>query len=161
MTLDEIIRDAYLPAIKIIGVQDSAKARVQVLAIGLQESRFQWRRQMGNGPARSFWQMERGGGVHGVLNHQTSKAKARRLCAERRVNPDDMSVWTALENDDVLAAGFARLLLLTDPRALQEVTDALGSWDTYLRNWKPGRPHIETWATLHAEARDFVAKAAA
>lgn len=154
MTPAEIIQTAYLPAIAIIGVQDTAKARVQVLAIGLQESRFQFRRQMGNGPAMSFWQMERGGGVRGVLSHATSKARAVTLCAERRVNPDEMSVWLALENDDVLAAGFARLLLLTDPRALPDVSDVVGAWNCYERNWRPGKPKIATWAGNHKQARE-------
>lgn len=153
MTLDEIIQSAYLPAIAIIGVQDTDKARVQMLAIGLQESRFQFRRQMGNGPAMGFWQFERGGGVRGVLAHVASKAKAKRLCDERRVNPDEMSVWQALENDDVLAAGFARLLLLTDPRALPDVSNSVGAWDCYIRNWRPGKPHIATWAGNHKQAR--------
>ncbi len=153
MTPIEIIETAYLPALKIIGVPDSPQGRVQMLAIGLQESRFQWRRQMGNGPAMGFWQFERGGGVRGVLSHVASKAKAKRLCDERRVNPDEMSVWQALENDDVLAAGFARLLLLTDPRALPDVTNMVGAWDTYIRNWRPSKPHIETWAKCHEQAR--------
>jgi hypothetical protein len=47
MTLDKVIRDAYLPAIAIIGVKDSPETRVMILAIGLQESRFEYRRQMG------------------------------------------------------------------------------------------------------------------
>ena len=40
----------------------STAADVLLLAIGLQESRFEHRQQIG-GPARSFWQFERGGGV--------------------------------------------------------------------------------------------------
>ena len=116
ITLAEIIQNAYLPAIAIIGVKDSPEARVQILAMGLQESRFQFRRQMGNGPAMGFWQFERGGGVKGVLQHPASKAKALALCEACGVAPDAMAAWQALENDDVLAAGFARLLLYTDPR---------------------------------------------
>lgn len=160
MTLDEIIQAAYLPAIALIGVQDSDKARVQVLSIGLQESRFQFRRQMGNGPAMGFWQFERGGGVRGVLNHTTSRAKAKQLCLERRVNPDEMSVWLALQNDDVLAAGFARLLLLTDARALPDVSDVVGAWNCYERNWRPGKPHIATWSGNHRQAREALEDAA-
>lgn len=155
-TLAEIIQNAYLPAVAIIGVKDSPEARVQILATGLQESRFQFRRQMGNGPAMGFWQFERGGGVKGVLQHPASRVKAISLCNAREVQPDAYAVWTMLETDDVLAAGFARLLLLTDPRALPAVTDADGAWDCYVRNWRPGKPHRQTWDANHAAARAAV-----
>lgn len=156
MTLDEIIQDAYRPALEIIGVTDTPQARVMILAIGLQESRFTHRRQMGNGPATGFWQFERGGGVKGVLQHPASKAKAAALCKARGVDAEPMAAWAALETDDVLAAGFARLLLLTDPRALPDVSNSVGAWDCYVRNWRPGRPHIETWTKCHQQAREAV-----
>lgn len=149
MTLYEIIDLAYLPAIEIIKVRDSDEARVMILAIGLQESRFEHRRQMGNGPATGFWQFERGGGVKGVLKHPASKTKAALLCKARGVDAEPYAAWAALETDDVLAAGFARLLLLTDPRALPAITDPVGAWDCYTRNWRPGKPHIETWGKFH------------
>lgn len=156
MTLDEIIQDAYRPALEIIGVKDTPQARVMMLAIGLQESRFQYRRQMNSGPATGFWQFERGGGVKGVLNHAASSGKAAALCKARGVAPEPMAVWAQLETDDVLAAGFARLLLLTDPRALPDVSDVVGSWDCYTRNWRPGKPHIDTWAKFHRQAREAI-----
>lgn len=156
MSPHEIIDKAYLPALEIIGVRDTPEARVMILAIGLQESRFEHRRQMGNGPARGFWQFERGGGVRGVLRHATSKAKASKLCQTRNTMDMDMQAWQGLEYDDVLAAGFARLLLLTDPRALPDVSDSVGAWDCYIRNWRPGKPHIETWSKFHRQAREAV-----
>ena len=51
------IPDILDPAAKLLPGMDSAKARVMLLAIGLQESRFEHRRQIG-GPARGFWQFE-------------------------------------------------------------------------------------------------------
>ena len=156
MTLDDIITKAYLPALDIIGVKDSDEARVMMLAIGLQESRFEHRRQMNSGPAMGFWQFERGGGVRGVLRHATSKAKAAKLCQARNTMDMEMQAWQGLQYDDVLAAGFARLLLLTDPRALPDVTDTVGAWDYYIRNWRPGKPHIETWAKCHRQAREVL-----
>ena len=156
ISLITAIEQAYLPALDIIKVKDSPQARVQILSIGLQESRFEYRRQMGNGPAMGYWQFERGGGTRGVLNHLTSAKKALALCEARKVSADPMSVWLALENDDVLAAGFARLLLLTDPRALPELGNTQGAWDCYIRNWRPGKPHPQTWAGFHAQAKEFV-----
>lgn len=156
MTLDQITRDAILPALAIINVPDTPRARVLLLAIGLQESRFEYRRQMGDGPAMGFWQFERGGGVRGVLRHPISKDRALQLCIARGVDPFETAVWEALQTDDVLAAGFARLLLLTDPAALPATDDAATSWAYYLRNWRPGKPHPQTWAKCHAQAREEV-----
>ncbi len=152
MKLADVLELAYLPAIAIIGVKDSPQARVMMLSIGLQESRFQYRRQMGNGPAKSFWQFERGGGVLGVLNHPASKGKAADLCRARGVAPDSMYVWNKMEFDDVLGAGLARLLLLTDPKPLPRIDDTQGAWAYYVNNWRPGKPHIGTWPACHDAA---------
>lgn len=100
--------------------------------------------------------MERGGGVKGVLEHTASKAKAIALCSALAVEPEPMAVWNAMEQDDILGAGFARLLLLTDPRALPEVTNTQGAWDCYVRNWRPGKPHPQTWSGFHHQARELV-----
>lgn len=52
--------------------------------------------------------------------------------------PVATAVHPALEVDDVLAAGFARLLLWTDPHRLPAVGDVEGAWQLYLRTWRPG-----------------------
>src|SRR5699024_5570463 len=95
----------------------SDEARVMLGATALQESGLATRQQYG-GPAHGLWQFERGGGVRGVLNYHTTRAHARSLCAKRHVSPTSLAVYEALPHDDVLAAGFARLYLWTDPRAL-------------------------------------------
>lgn len=156
MTLDEINRTGIQPALQLLGIPSTPRSLVMLLAIGLQESRFTHRRQVNNGPAMGFWQFERGGGVRGVLRHPASKAKALALCAARSVEPAEGVVWAALQADDVLAAGFARLLLLTDPAPLPEISDAAGAWAYYERNWRPGKPHPQTWADLHQQAVGFV-----
>lgn len=152
--LKTIDTSAIAPALKIVGF-DNVKARVMLLAIGLQESRFTHRVQMGWGPARGFWQFEKGGGVKGVMKHLTSSARADALCKWRGVAFESDTIWHALAKDDVLAAGFARLLLLTDPRPLPSLDDADGAWAYYLRNWRPGKPHEKTWANFHKQAREF------
>lgn len=149
--LETIIDDAIRPALELLGLRDTPEARVMLLAIGLQESRFEHRRQIG-GPARGFWQFERGGGVVGVLTHAASAQRAAALCAARGVDATPAAVYPALEQDDVLAAGFARLLLLTDPKPLPAVGDVDGAWAYYLRNWRPGKPHPKTWPALYARA---------
>lgn len=129
---------------------DSPEARVMLCAIGLQESRFRHRRQVG-GPARGFWQFERGGGVAGVLNHASSRGPTAAVLALRGVKPAD--AYATLETDDMLACAFARLLLYTDPRPLPAIGDVDGAWDYYIANWRPGKPHRGTWDALYAQAQ--------
>ena len=133
----------------------SNEAHVLLLAIGLQESRFTTRRQI-KGPARGFWQFEKNGGVKGVLTHASSKEHAEQICDFCLVEPDVGLVYRSLETDDVLAAGFARLLLYTDPKPLPEVGDFRGAWDYYIRTWRPGEPHRHTWDQLYAQAMDVL-----
>lgn len=133
------------------GIPDTPEARTLSLAIGLQESRFEHRRQI-RGPARGFWQFERGGGVRGVLRHTASAAQAKRLCAIRGVGTGEYEVHARLEFDDVLACGFARLLLWTDPKPLPDLGDCQAAWDYYFRNWRPGKPHRQTWDALYDRA---------
>lgn len=163
MSLIEITRSAIDPALAILPrAMDTPEARVMLLSIGQQESRFEWRRQLKGGPARGLWQFELGtaasrGGVWGVFLHEASRFWLQQLCAERRVTFHPEHICPALELDDVLAAGLARLLLFTDPQRLPSVTDVDGAWDLYARRtWRPGKPHRQTWDKFHAEARRCV-----
>lgn len=164
MTLDEITKTGINPALKLLPAKmDSREARVMLLAIGLQESRFTARRQLvGNppkpvGPAKSFWQGEQGGGmVVGVRTHAATKAYAAELYKARGVEPNNRAIWDAIENDDVLAAGLARLLLYSDPKALPKLGDADGAWSLYERVWRPGKPHRATWNALYTQALEYV-----
>jgi hypothetical protein len=163
MTLSEIRERAIAPALAMLPARmNSRQAETMLLAIGLQESRFVHRRQMGNGPARSFWQGERGGGmVAGVRTHEQTKAHAAMLYRERGVSPDNNAIWSAIEHDDVLAAGLARLLLWSDPGRLPESDDVEGGWKLYLKTWRPGaydRGTDEQRAELRAKwGRNFAA----
>jgi len=144
---------------------DTLAARVQVYAIGYQESEFEVRRQYNNGPAASFWQFERGGGIVGVITHRSSVGFAREICLSRDVEFESKAIWKAMLEDDVLGAAFARLLLWTDPRPLPSVPDRIVptdaeaslSWQYYERNWRPGQPHPEKWHASYAKALEEVA----
>ena len=135
---------------------DSTEARVLMYAIGLQESRFTHRAQVidggGKGPARGYWQFERGGGVTGVLRHPASRFWANSVCNARNIPAQPLNVWLALETDDVLAAALARLLLFTDPARLPAVGEQADSWSYYMRNWRPGKPHPRTWPECYETA---------
>ncbi|AZS78752.1 hypothetical protein ELS24_10045 [Achromobacter spanius] len=160
MTLSEIIKTGIDPALALLPAKmDTPAARVMLLAIGLQESRFEHRRQLvGNpprptGPAKSFWQAEQGGGmVHGVRLLTATSAAAAALYQARGVPVRDAAIWDAIENDDVLAAGLARLLLWSDPGRLPALGDADAAWALYLRTWHPGKPHPQTWPDLYRQA---------
>lgn len=134
----------------------SDPARVMLYAIGQQESRFEHRRQIVNGkpigPAKGFWQFERGGGCKGVVEHPASRYWMHRVCMDRGVQSNATALWNSIEHDDVLAAAAARLLLFTDPQRLPALADSRGAWNLYIRTWRPGKPHRQTWDAFHQTA---------
>jgi len=156
------VRPGYAEIEQIIKIPRSDVADVMLVAIAGQEADWRHRYQIvngrGKGPARGLWQFERGGGVHGVLRHDRTATKARDLCAARGVSPEDRAVWEALEHDDTLAVGFARLLLWSDPRPLPKTEQ--DAWDAYIRNWRPGKPHRDRWAVNYQPAVAAVDRAA-
>jgi hypothetical protein len=152
MTPKSLLINAIDPALALLeplGVKSDNRARLLVLAIAGQESAWQYRRQNG-GPARSFWQFERGGGVAGLFHAAPDKLNA--VCAELYVPFDPATVFEAMAWNDVLAASMARLLLWTDPAPMPEVGDIQGSWNYYERNWRPGAPRPNDWPALYGTA---------
>lgn len=153
--LDALLRTAVNPALSLLPPRmDSDAVRVEMLAITLQEADGLHRVQFGGGPAHGLWQMEEGGGVRGVMQHPASRDFARAVCSTRRIPFVQRTVWETLPRDDILAAAFARLLLWTDFRPLPGVdAPAAEGWASYVRNWRPGKPHPEKWPACHAAAR--------
>lgn len=134
---------------------DTVGARLMMLAIQKQEDPEERRYQVvkrteatkpdnivgertAKGPARSLWQMEQGGGVKGVLHHDATANYIADICIQLDVTPAVVTCWHAIEQNDVLAACFARLLLWSDPRKMPSIHDADGAFDLYLRTWRPG-----------------------
>lgn len=139
-----------------IGIAASDSARVLVMAIAGQESRWVARRQIG-GPARSYWQFEKGGGVAGLFRVVPRQLAA--VCAACDVTFDAATVFEAMAWHDTLACAMARLLLWSDPAPLPAVGDKDAGWQYYLRNWRPGAPHPESWAGVHDRALAAVGQA--
>lgn len=159
MNLAEVIGSALVPAFAILPMpMDSPVARALLLAIGLQESEFKVRRQYASGPARGFWQCEKGGGVKGVVTNKVTAAHCRNLSLARNVPFDIDAIYGSLERDDVLAAGVARLILFADPRPLPPMDDPALTWACYLRNWRPGKPRPEDWPENQRSAMAAVRK---
>lgn len=157
--IDSAILDSIDTALDLLPrAMTSDSARVKLYAIGLQESRFEHRFQVvqgrpgAKGPARGFWQFERGGGCKGVVTHPASRYWMHQVCQARGVAFNTTAIWNAIETDDVLAAAAARLLLFTDPKRLPAPDDADGAWNLYIRTWRPGKPHRKTWDAFHAQA---------
>lgn len=151
--VDVVFRHVIPVTLKLLPREmDSPAARAMLFAIGLQESRFTARRQYG-GPAKGFWQFEVSG-TRGVMLHPASAPAARALLDmlqyERVANPSE--VHAVLEHNDILACGFARLLLWTLPEALPGPEDVAEGWRQYLSAWRPGKPHLQTWAQFYEHA---------
>lgn len=121
----------------------SPEATRMLMAIAQQESQCCARRQYRNGPARGFWQFEKGGGVQGTLSHPASAPHVARVLETLQLPALALPVWEALEHNDILAACIARLYLWTDSRPLP--TDQERGWQIYRSVWRPGKPHAHTW----------------
>ena len=144
------------PALEILGPQFAdPRAKVMLLAIAQQESGLRHRIQQPNGPARSYWQFERGGGVRGIMRHGVSSPHLRRVVALLDYKFDERVLHLAMTDNDLLAACMARLLLYTVPRALP--TNAADGWEQYLfDSWRPGKPHPATWGGNYRRAETEV-----
>lgn len=133
---------------------NSPAATAMLLAIGLQESRFQHRVQVG-GPAHGFWQFEKNGGVKGVMTHPLTAGHARKALRDLQYPGAVESletVYAVIIHNDVLAAVFARLLLWTVPGALPTRHQSAAGWRQYIDGWRPGKPHPNTWPDFFQEA---------
>lgn len=130
------------------------RAELLMLTYSGVESAWTDRVQSGNGPAHSFYQMERMGGVNGVLTHPATKKLAGESCQAMHVSPDAAHAWSimATEHGDNLATAFARLLLWTDPAPLPQVGSPEMAWQYYLRLWQPGKPDHNRFTERYGEA---------
>lgn len=128
------------------------EANLMLHAIGMQETGFLTRIQYGNGPARSFWQFEEGGGVKGVLNHYVVGKYCKLVCDYFGIPHDKHAIWKAMETNDVLGACMARLLLYSSPKALPKLGEQQKAWDMYEDIWRPGKPHPDKWTANYAAA---------
>jgi hypothetical protein len=140
----------------------TAEARVLLLAIALQESGLEHRRQLNDAGepmdrlARGWWQFERNGGVKGVMTHPASKGASEAFCIALCVPFEWDDVHEALAWNGPFAAVYARLLLWTEPEPLPAIGDQSEAWECYLALWRPGKPHPETWPANYALAVETV-----
>lgn len=176
-----VMAQGIIPGLALLpDTMDKPAARLQVLVTAMQESKLKDRRQIvwviehGQrvlrplGPAKSLWQAELGGGmVAGVRTHVATAPHAARVYAARGIKTvSNKAIWDAIENDDVLAAALARLLVYSDPLAVPDPGNEEAAWRFYLRTWRPGaytngtaekRAELRAeWSGHHRMARTFL-----
>jgi hypothetical protein len=158
MTPELFIENALAPAMRMLHDNMNSKEAIAfVVAICLQESRLIHRRQLGGGTARGYAQFELNG-VYGVLHHRATKEHARALLAQLDYSVESSAgdVWLAIEHNDILAAGLARLNLWWLPQALPARNNPAGAYSQYLQAWAPGAPRRETFDDFFAQAWEIV-----
>lgn len=143
--MKDIMRLAFSGLSLLPEEMNTPEARAMLRAIGLQESQFKHRFQVG-GPAKGFWQFEKGGGIKGVLNHPTVKEYAQNICKTLCIPATESDCYEAIAYNDPLACCFARLLLYTIPAKLPLKSESQKGWDQYIVAWRPGEPRSETWS---------------
>jgi hypothetical protein len=115
----------------------AAAARL-LTAIALQESNLCTRRQVGGGPARSYWQFEMSGIAALLRSPEVSGGVAAVYHALDYTDPlNTYGLFVAVSYDTILAAACARLTLAAAaPGLLPNDRDL--AWALYLRAWRPG-----------------------
>lgn len=148
---EKIINQHIAPGLGLLPAHmDTMAARAMLVAIGLQESRFEHRQQIG-GPARGWWQFERAG-ICGVLTHSATKDIIADVCARLAIPPVEIFCYQLVAYHDALAACFARLLLWTLPYRLPAEEETDEAWRQYIEAWRPGKPHRATWNKFYDDA---------
>lgn len=134
---------------------DTVEAKAMMFAIPMQESRWDERRQLGNGPAHGFPQFEFGG-IKGVLNHSSAGPIIKAVLDRLDYDHAPMTSYEAIVHNDVLALAYMRCLLWTVPQALPKRGEAEEAWQQYLFAWRPGKPHRATWDRFYELAWEMV-----
>ncbi len=125
-------------------------ASVLLLATGLQESRFCYRRELG-GYGLGYWKLH-ADKVARVFAHAGCREPLERLCEAVGVECTPRAVHAALEYNDQLATAITRLLLHTATRRLPAQAHPEQAWLLYLQLWKPALPRHLSWTPLHRNA---------
>jgi hypothetical protein len=133
-----------------------------MLGITFQEADGIHRKQKGGGPARGLWQYEKGtvesrGGVTGLMLHPATRIDLLHFTESFGIPFDADAIWKALEFNDVLAAGLARLSLWIGPGKIPTTEKA--AWEYYESIWNPGQPRPEKWPKSWALANEELKKA--
>lgn len=152
MNTIDYINDLVIPAALALlpDKMNTLEAKALMLTIGLQESRFVYRHQL-TGPAGGFWQFEEAG-VRGVVLHPSTKVLLSSVLETLGYQPVVSMLQDSLDDNDILAAAFARLLLWTHQNSLPLRSQPNKAWMYYISLWRPGNPRQATWDAFHQQA---------
>lgn len=130
------------------------EAQILLLAIGITESNFSTRMQVG-GPAVGFWQFEMGGGcAEFELSPKLTRFRAAAL--ELGFKSDRGATYRSLQSGaDHLACLMARSLIWLQPDPLPSLGDPVEAYRQYLLRWRPGKPSMKRFLAAHARAMDY------
>ena len=143
-----------LGSITAIHWEDQPEARVLEMAFAGQESLWGNVQQGGGGPGRGYFQFEPPTcGL--VLKNSISQAMATKICQSIGIPPVQSAVYANLLTNPVkIAVPFARLDTFCDPRPLPPLNNPQAGWETYIKEWRPGKPHPELWGNIYQAAID-------
>lgn len=155
MTMTHVDKYIVIPGLKHLNTQmHSPAARAMLLAIGMQESRLKFRQQL-RGSAKGLWQFEIIA-VAELLRHPRTRLHTQAVLQrlDYPLSPD--RVYHALDDNDILAAVLARLLLWTVPDPLPSQNNVWGAWAQYRKVWKPGKNYTALWTGFYTNAWNVV-----
>ena len=159
MTQDSLryMADAVVPAAyKLLPEKMESKAATcLMLATMLQESRGLYRKQI-QGPAVSYFQFEKNGGILGVLEHPITRPIIQGVLRTLNYDFSPITSYEALVHNDILATCYARLFYWTNPAPLPSIDDVNGMLNYYIKTWRPGRPRVDTFPLLYSQAKEVV-----
>lgn len=152
MTPELFLRDFLIPGLdyltKTVGPvpADTPSARMMGLVIPGVESNWTDRLQGGGGPAHSFFQFERAGGLARILADPRTSAWTRKICDALCIPFDSLTIFQAMIWNDLLAVALMRMNLFLDRAPLPRFGDEEGGYQYYLRVWAPGKPDRARWS---------------
>ncbi len=131
------------------------ESRALMLAVGLQTSRFEHRRQV-QGAGRGFWGFDQSGAIHSVLQHPSTRGAIRYVLDKLRYDDSSWTSYVACESNDILAMSFARMLLWIVPGPLPVRGAHQAAWIYYCNAFLPTAVNRETWNAFYDEAWSYV-----
>ena len=134
MTPEQFRSDIIDPTLKHLDLYSPA-ASTLLLATAIVESRLIHRRQIGGGPARGLFQIERA-----TFDDVYGRYLKRKSWLLARVNEllTDGDPWAQIETNDRFACAIARIRYLYDPKPLPDADDIPALAETWVRVYNAG-----------------------
>lgn len=123
-----------------------------VMGTGLVESRYKYIRQLGDGPARSFWQVEPATAVDNCQHYLTHRPGLMRMCAESSmVDIKHWQTYSVITWADILETNMSagiihcRLKYWRVPKRMPNTTEGMANYWKEFYNTHQGAGHVEDY----------------